>query len=103
MTVSWPWSGDGAGWTSKSSIGLRVRPISETKLFWFDDLDDVDLYLAYRESRALIFSSYAEGFGIPMVEAAMSRLPMICYDTAVAREVSGDFGLYYSSFRNFGN
>lgn len=90
------------GWLDEQVVDrIESSPYFGDKLFWFDDLDDVDLYLAYRESRALIFSSYAEGFGIPMVEAAMSRLPMICYDTAVAREVSGGFGLYYSSFQEF--
>lgn len=90
------------GWMEEQVVNRIVdSPYFEDKLFWFDDLDDIDLYLAYKESRALIFSSYAEGFGIPMVEAAMSGLPMICYDTPVAREVSGDFGLYYSNFSEF--
>ncbi len=90
------------GWLDEQVLNrIENSPYFGTKLFWFDDLDDVDLYLAYRESRALIFSSYAEGFGIPMVEAAMSKLPMICYDTPVAREVSGEFGLFYSNFSEF--
>jgi alpha-1,2-rhamnosyltransferase len=71
------------------------------KLFWFDDHDDLDLYVAYKYSRALIFSSYAEGFGIPMVEAAMAQLPLICYDTEVAREVAGKHAMFYSNRAEF--
>ena len=69
-----------------------------SKLLWFDDLDDTDLYIAYKSSRALVFASYAEGFGIPMIEAAMSGTPVLCYETEVAREVAGDFGMFYSGY-----
>lgn len=68
------------------------------KLFWLDGLDDTDLYVAYKYSRGLIFGSYAEGFGIPMIEAADAQLPIICYDTEVAREIAGSNASYYSSF-----
>lgn len=69
-----------------------------TRLFWFDSADDLDLYVAYKNSRALVFGSYAEGFGIPMIEAAMSRLPFMCYRTVVANEIAGENGLFFDNF-----
>jgi alpha-1,2-rhamnosyltransferase len=87
------------GWMEEQVVdAIEGSPFFGDKLVWFDNADDADLYAAYRHSRALIFSSYAEGFGIPMVEAGMAQLPLVCYDTRVAREVSGDNALYYSNY-----
>lgn len=90
------------GWLEEQVVDvIEGSPFYRDKLFWFDNADDADLYAAYRGSRALVFSSYAEGFGIPMVEAGMAQLPMICYDTPVAREVSGNYAYYYSNYAQF--
>jgi alpha-1,2-rhamnosyltransferase len=87
------------GWLEKEVVTrIKYSPFFNEKLFWFDDLDDVDLYVAYRNARGLIFASYAEGFGIPIIEAGMSGLPIICYRTEVAQEVAGSFGLFYTDF-----
>jgi glycosyltransferase involved in cell wall biosynthesis len=90
------------GWMDEDVIlAIRTSAFYEEKLFWFDDFTDADLYFAYRYSRALIFASYAEGFGIPLIEAAKAGLPMVCHDTDVAREVANDYALYYSTFDEF--
>ena len=90
------------GWMDEDVIlAIKASDFYEDKLFWFDDFTDVDLYFGYKYSRALIFSSYAEGFGIPLLEAAKSLLPMICHDTEVAREVATSYALYYSTFDQF--
>jgi glycosyltransferase involved in cell wall biosynthesis len=90
------------GWMEEDVVlAIKSSPFFEEKLFWFDDFSDVDLYFAYIYSRALIFASYAEGFGIPLIEAAKSGVPMVCHDTEIAREVAGDYALYYSTFDEF--
>jgi glycosyltransferase involved in cell wall biosynthesis len=90
------------GWMEEDVVRtIKGSPFFEEKLFWFDDFGDVDLYFAYIYSRALVFASYAEGFGIPLIEAAKSGLPMICHDTEVAREIAGGYALYYSTFDEF--
>lgn len=38
----------------------------------------------------LLFPSYAEGFGIPIVEGALFGLPVICSDIEVFREITAD-------------
>lgn len=87
------------GWMEEKVVeAIEGSQFFGEKLFWFDNMDDTDLYCAYRHSRALVFSSYAEGFGIPIIEALMAKLPVICYDTAIAREVAGSHGLFYSDF-----
>ncbi len=65
------------------------------RLFWFDDSDDDELSFLYDHAAALIFASYAEGFGLPIVEAARRGRPVICSDIPVFREVGGSGALYF--------
>ncbi|HEY8124508.1 MAG TPA: glycosyltransferase family 1 protein [Methylocystis sp.] len=65
------------------------------RLFWFDDADDDELSYLYDQAAALIFPSYAEGFGLPIVEAARRGRPVICSDIPVFREVAGAGALYF--------
>lgn len=90
------------GWMEAEVVRtIRSSLWFEEKLFWFDHLSDADLYWAYRHSRALIFASYAEGFGIPLIEAAQAGLPALCFDTEVAREVASDSALFYANAEQF--
>ena len=47
----------------------------------------VDLYGL---ADALIFPSAHEGFGLPMLEAGLHRLPIVCSDIPALREIGGD-------------
>jgi glycosyltransferase involved in cell wall biosynthesis len=52
-----------------------------------------DVAQLYRVSDAVLLPSDAEGFGLPLVEAALARVPVVCADLPVFREVGGA-GLY---------
>jgi mannosylglucosylglycerate synthase len=49
----------------------------------------------YRLSDALIFPSREEGFGIPIIEAAFSSIPVFCSDIPVLRELTGEDVTYF--------
>lgn len=55
---------------------------------------DEDLATWLHHSRALLFPSFVEGFGIPLVEALALGVPVIASDLAVFREIAGDIPEY---------
>lgn len=55
---------------------------------------DSTLATLYRHAVALCFSSVAEGFGLPLVEAMQAGIPVVASDIDIAHEVVGDAGLY---------
>ena len=56
-----------------------------------DDSFVADLYAL---SDALVFPSATEGFGLPVIEAAVNRLPIVCTDLAVFRSLAGPAATY---------
>lgn len=45
-------------------------------------------------ARALLMPSLAEGYGLPVAEAARAGTPVLCNDLPVFREVLGDYAVY---------
>jgi glycosyltransferase involved in cell wall biosynthesis len=48
----------------------------------------------YSLSDALVLPSQGEGFGIPLLEAALHRLPIVCSDLPTLRALAGDAATY---------
>lgn len=48
----------------------------------------------YALADALVLPSRSEGFGIPLLEAALHRLPIVCSDLATLRALAGDAATY---------
>ncbi|MBV9394013.1 MAG: glycosyltransferase family 4 protein [Methylobacteriaceae bacterium] len=65
------------------------------RLFWFEDGNDAELDYAYGQTDAVICASYAEGFGLPIAEAARRERPVIASDIPVFREVGGEGVAYF--------
>ncbi|WP_115760418.1 glycosyltransferase, partial [Escherichia coli] len=66
------------------------------RLFWLDGVSDEYLEKIYAASDCLIAASEGEGFGLPLIEAAQHKLPIIARDIPVFREVAGNHALYFS-------
>jgi len=45
----------------------------------------------------LYFLYFGEGFGLPLIEAAQRKLPIIARDIPVFREVAGEYAHYFSA------
>lgn len=86
----------GAGW-GMSRFEQRMKSHCEfnKRLFWLSNASDADLTLLYRNARALVLASVAEGFGLPIVEAGHYGAPVIATDIPVFREAAGDGAQYF--------
>ena len=60
-------------------------------------VDDAALLELYRRSLALIQPSIEEGFGLPVLEAMASGLPVIASNAPALREVAGGAALHFHS------
>ena len=56
--------------------------------------DDTELATLLAHAQALLFPSFAEGYGMPMVEALAAGVPVLASDLPVFREVAGDVPEY---------
>ncbi|MGR3504311.1 MAG: glycosyltransferase family 4 protein [Paracoccaceae bacterium] len=74
---------------------LRSHPERGRRLFWPDQASDEFLEKIYAASTCLIAASEGEGFGLPLIEAAQHKLPIIARDIPVFREVAGDHASYF--------
>ncbi len=56
---------------------------------------DAMMAALYRLADAMILPSYEEGFGLPVLEAAVARLPIFCADIPALRELGGEEVAYF--------
>lgn len=75
---------------------IRTHPETGKRLFFIEGASDAQLNLAYQSATALISASVAEGFGLPIVEAAMHGKPAIVSNIPVFREIGGKDAVYFS-------
>jgi alpha-1,2-rhamnosyltransferase len=84
------------GWKCDALLErIRNHPELNRRLFMFNDLSDTSLEYAYTQASALVFPSFVEGFGLPLVEAMQRGLPAMGSDIAVFREIGGQFMAYF--------
>ncbi|KJZ36616.1 MULTISPECIES: glycosyltransferase family 1 protein [Pseudomonas] len=84
------------GWKCDALLArVRNHPQLNQRLFMFNDLSDTSLEHAYSNASALVFPSWVEGFGLPLVEAMQRGLPAMGSDIPIFREIGGEFMAYF--------
>lgn len=84
------------GWMVEELIEkLSNHPELNKRLFWLEGTSDEYLEQVYAASSCLIAASEGEGFGLPLIEAAQHKLPIIARDIPVFREVAGEHAFYF--------
>lgn len=85
-----------AGWMTETlTRRIRAHPEHGKRLFWLEGATDADLALLYKSADLFLACSWAEGFGLPLVEAARHGLPILARDIPVFREVGApDTGFF---------
>lgn len=83
------------GWESEAAIDLLDRcDRLKGHVFEASGLSTAGLADLVAGARALLMPSFAEGYGIPIVEALAVGTPVIASDIAVHREVAGPHGRF---------
>ena len=76
---------------------MQSHPLLGKRLFWLQSVSDQYLQQLYKVSAGLIAASYGEGFGLPLIEAAQYKIPVIARNIPVFREVAGEFAEYFDA------
>jgi glycosyltransferase involved in cell wall biosynthesis len=83
------------GWECENVVDLLER--GETlrgAVFERNDCSDSDVAMYLRHAQALLMPSFAEGFGLPVVEALAAGIPVIASDLDVFHEIAGNVPEY---------
>jgi glycosyltransferase involved in cell wall biosynthesis len=72
----------------------KEDPRLKGKLVEILDPTDEEIARLFAGAKAFVFPSFAEGFGLPPLEAMASGVPVVCSDIPVFREVYGEAVCY---------
>ncbi len=71
----------------------------QEQIFFMGWVSPDELSVLYEKSSGLVFPSYFEGFGMPLVEAMRAGLPIACSDKSCIPEIVGSAGIYFNPDR----
>ena len=80
----------GKGWCNESLLARlsRLEPLGMVKSLGY--VPDEDLPALYQSAQALVFPSWYEGFGLPVLEAMQCGCPVISSTRTSMAEIGGD-------------
>ena len=91
------------GWENENILDMLERcPALVGLVREYSDLPDRGLARLLQGARALLFPSFAEGYGLPLAEALSLGVPAICSDLPALREVGGDVPEYLDPLDGLG-
>lgn len=78
------------GWKCEALINLIQSDPLAGAVRWLQRVPQEDIRPLLQHATALVFPSLAEGFGLPVLEAFASNVPVITSNTTCLPEVAGD-------------
>lgn len=91
------------GWEAEQVFRLLDDdPKLRDHVIELNQCSDEDLVHYLASARAVLFPSFAEGYGLPLIEALSAGVPVIASDLPVFREVGGDIPVYLSPLDGVG-
>lgn len=82
------------GWASADLFALLDDLPPDHPVKFVSGLPDLAVASLLQNAAALLFPSHAEGFGLPVVEAAALGVPVITSNLPVIKELVGDYAVY---------
>lgn len=91
------------GWESEQAVDMLERSAAlRGHVTELARCGDAQLAAYLRGARALLFPSFVEGYGLPLVEALALGTPVIASDLGVFHELAGDIPDYLSAIDGLG-
>ena len=81
------------GWNN-ADVFARLDANMSDRVKEASGLTDAQLATLLMSGQGLLFPSLAEGYGLPPLEAAGLRVPVVCGDLAIYRETLGNIPIY---------
>lgn len=86
------------GWEADHALAVLDRGLGLDGIVQeLGQCSDTELVQHIKGARALLMPSFAEGFGLPVIEALQLGTPVIASNLPVFREIAGDIPTYVSS------
>lgn len=82
------------GWGYEKTMEEAWRLAEQGLVFLLDYVPEADLPGLYAGADALLYPSWTEGFGLPVVEALAAGTPVVTGTAPALREVGGDEAVY---------
>lgn len=83
------------GWMFEEILAERERSPFRESIIFTGAVPDDDLPHLYQGAEIFVFPSFYEGFGIPLLEAMVSRTPIACSNTSSMPEVVGEHAEFF--------
>jgi glycosyltransferase involved in cell wall biosynthesis len=84
--------------TKEIALLIKQQRLEKRVLFLNHTLTEEDLAAYYRGAMGLLFPSLYEGFGLPVLEAMASGIPVLTSQVTSLPEVAGDAALYVNPY-----
>ena len=82
-----------AGWRADDLVATLREVSAGGRVRWLDYVEADDMRALYQGAAAFVFPSLYEGFGLPVLEAFASGVPVLTSTTTSLPEVAGDAAL----------
>lgn len=91
------------GWLVEDLINeILCHPYYNTKIFWWNEINDGQLKQLYRKAKGVIIASYNEGYGLPLIEALTFNRAVLAREIPIFREIANEHP-YVSFFHSDDN
>src|SRR5215213_10480130 len=78
------------GWAADDIVARATALQATGRVILLDHVDDRLLPRLYSSATAVVYASWYEGFGLPVLEGLASGVPVIASDVPAHREVAGE-------------
>nr|AUN37321.1 glycosyl transferase group 1 [uncultured bacterium] len=82
------------GWAAEEEIGALSGAVAKGNAMWLQHVPDEELSTIFQNACALALPSLYEGFGLPLVEAFASGIPVLTSNVSAMPEVAGNAAVY---------